>query len=378
VSELAVVTPQQRVTLADKISFAKALAASNLLPRQYQGNPANLLFALEYAEALRISPINAITSIHVIEGKPSASADLIAALVRRAGHKLRVTGDDRHAVAQIVRVDDPGFVFEVEWTLERAKVAGLTGKGVWRQYPAAMLRSRAITEVARAAASDALFGIVYTPEELGAPSDDDDPPARPVRSVPDESPVVPLTEWGERIADERFPARTPRTVNVSDLAEVVGTADPVPPADSAARPDRPAAPKTVADRGDSPARDSNPEPAPLSGESVRTRQGSRVPPPIPATLPLDELPANDDPPPGDDVVVEDEPLITEGQRARLMSNLNALGAREHDVRVRWLSDVLERTVESSSDLTVTEASAAIDAAQAELAQRDRDARGGRP
>jgi hypothetical protein len=36
-----------------------------------------------------------------------------------------------------------------------------------------MLRSRAITEVARMAASDALFGVINTPEELGAEVDED-------------------------------------------------------------------------------------------------------------------------------------------------------------------------------------------------------------
>ena len=80
-------------TLTTKMQYAQAMAGSSLLPGDYRGKPANLLFALEYADALGIAPIHAITSIHVISGKPSASADLIAASVRRAGHKLRITGD---------------------------------------------------------------------------------------------------------------------------------------------------------------------------------------------------------------------------------------------------------------------------------------------
>ena len=36
-----------------------------------------------------------------------------------------------------------------------------------------MLRARAITEVARMGASDALYGVIYTPEELGAKVDED-------------------------------------------------------------------------------------------------------------------------------------------------------------------------------------------------------------
>lgn len=159
------------LSLPEKMEYAKALAVASLLPKQYQQNPGNLLFAMEYAEALNIQPIHAITSIHVIEGKPSASADLIAATIRRAGHKLRITGDDTKAVAQLIRADDPDFTYEASWDMNKARTAGLTGKAVWKNYPAAMLRSRAITEVARMGATDALFGVIYTPEELGAEVD---------------------------------------------------------------------------------------------------------------------------------------------------------------------------------------------------------------
>ena len=158
-------------TLEGKMKYAQALATSSLLPRSYQKQPGNLLFALEYADALGVSPIHAITSIHVIEGKPTASADLIAALIRKAGHKLRVTGDDTKAKAVLIRSDDPDFEFVAEWDMGKARAAGLAGKGVWKSYPGAMLRSRAITEVARMGAPDALYGVIYTPEELGATVD---------------------------------------------------------------------------------------------------------------------------------------------------------------------------------------------------------------
>lgn len=167
------------MTFADKKAYAVALADASLLPRQYQKQPGNVLLAIELGESLQIPPIQAINTIHVIEGKPSASAALISALVRRSGHKLRVTGDDERAVAQIVRHDDPDYVYEVEWNLDRAKKAGLlSGKDNWAKYPAAMLKARAITEVARDACQEALMGIQYTPEELGAVVDQDGNPVQ--------------------------------------------------------------------------------------------------------------------------------------------------------------------------------------------------------
>lgn len=158
----------QPQVLSAHMDYAKALAASDLLPAQYRGKPANLLWAISYGETLGVAPLTAVQSIHVINGRPTASADLIAGLVRRAGHKLRVNGDDRRAVAQIVRADDPDFTFEAVWTIERAQNAKLTGKDTWKSFPAAMLKARAITEVARAACSEILQGTIYTPEELGA------------------------------------------------------------------------------------------------------------------------------------------------------------------------------------------------------------------
>ncbi len=106
-------------SLPQKMEWARTMAASNLLPRQYQQNPGNLLYAVEYAETLGVAPMTAVTGIHVIEGKPSASADLIASLVRRAGHKLRVSGDDTYALAQLIRVDDPDFTYEARWDVAK-------------------------------------------------------------------------------------------------------------------------------------------------------------------------------------------------------------------------------------------------------------------
>lgn len=172
-AELVRHQPPAPATLPEKMEYARALAVSGMLPSQYRNQPANLLYALEFASSLGLHPMAAITGVHVIEGKPSASSALISALVRRAGHKLRVTGNDEQATAQIVRCDDPEFTFSCTWTWARAERAGLTGKKVWKNYPAAMLKARAITEVAREACEEALSGMHYTPEELGANVNED-------------------------------------------------------------------------------------------------------------------------------------------------------------------------------------------------------------
>jgi hypothetical protein len=193
-----------RNSLDSKLTYARAMAESALLPQQYRGKPANMLWAMEYAEMLGLAPMAAVTGIHVIEGKPTASAALISALVRRAGHRLRITGNDQKAVAEIVRSDDPDYTFRSEWTIERAKQANLTGKSVWKQYPAAMLKARAITEVARDACEEALSGVRHTAEELGVDVNEEGEPTTVVEQIRPEAvqaePVVEV-DWDAEIAN---------------------------------------------------------------------------------------------------------------------------------------------------------------------------------
>lgn len=183
-----------RSSLDSKVAYARFLTASNLLPTAYRNQPANVLYAVEYGEMLGLPAMAAITGIHIIEGKPTASAALMTALVRREGHKLRVTfrKDTNTAVAELIRKDDPEFTFRAEWTIERAVAAGLCElkdgkvrardkKGnplPWEKYTQNMLKWRAVSEVCRDGAEECLMGMHYTPEELGADVDADGIPVQ--------------------------------------------------------------------------------------------------------------------------------------------------------------------------------------------------------
>lgn len=185
-------------TLDDKILYAEKLAASGLLPDSYKRNPANVLWAIEYGDMIGLQPMAAMTGVHVIKGKPTASSGLISGLVRSAGHKMQIGYDKKTGTgwATIVRSDDPTFTFRAEWNTEKAVTAGLCevkngkiqardNKGdptPWEKYPEAMKKARATTEVAREACEEVLFGLHYTPEELGANVDQDGEPI----SVPSE------------------------------------------------------------------------------------------------------------------------------------------------------------------------------------------------
>ena len=156
--------------LQERADYIARLAPSTILPTAYRGNAANAFVAAETGAALGLEPLQALASIAVINGRATLSSDLMAAVIRRAGHTLRIVENSPESVtATLIRADDKKFEFTVTWDKDKATKAGLWGqKGPWSQYPTQMLRARAITEVARQGASEALMGMIYSPEDFGA------------------------------------------------------------------------------------------------------------------------------------------------------------------------------------------------------------------
>lgn len=156
--------------LKERADYIARLAPSTILPVAYRGNAANAFVAAETGAALGLEPLQALASIAVINGRATLSSDLMAAVIRRAGHTLRIVENSPESVtATLIRADDKTFKFEVTWDKDKATKAGLWGqKGPWSQYPTQMLRARAITEVARQGASETLMGMIYSPEDFGA------------------------------------------------------------------------------------------------------------------------------------------------------------------------------------------------------------------
>jgi hypothetical protein len=115
------------------------------------------------------SPFASATGVHIINGRPAFSANLLAQAVRRhPDYDYRVL--EKTAKICRVRFLSRGEVLGEElFTIEMAERAGLLKNPTWRSYPEAMLFSRALTAGMRTHCPDALGGSsAYTPEELGA------------------------------------------------------------------------------------------------------------------------------------------------------------------------------------------------------------------
>ena len=147
---------------------AEVLIKGGLLPTALQGKPAAVMTTMLYGAELGISPIRAVNSIHVIEGRPSISANLMLTLVRERIPSFQLEVMEAGPTISKVRHrrsrEDDWQV--ASYTIEEAKLAGLTGKAIYQKHPAEMLFARNTSRLCRWGYSDVLAGMVHTPEEL--------------------------------------------------------------------------------------------------------------------------------------------------------------------------------------------------------------------
>lgn len=63
----------------------KALGASTLVPKEYQGNLPNCLIALEMAQRIGASPLQVMQNLYVVHGRPAWSAKFLIASFNQCG-----------------------------------------------------------------------------------------------------------------------------------------------------------------------------------------------------------------------------------------------------------------------------------------------------
>jgi len=145
---------------------AEILVGSGFLPPNLD-TPNKVLTVLLCGRELGVPPMQAIRGIHVVNGRPSLSAELMLALAYQniGGFKFKVEASNEQ-VCRITASRPGGDPVTLGFTITDAQRAGLTKGDNWQKYPAAMLRARCTSAVLRVVAPDAIRGI-YTPEEIG-------------------------------------------------------------------------------------------------------------------------------------------------------------------------------------------------------------------
>ena len=152
------------------VKWGSQAIKSGMLPTSIKTPEAAAIIILKGRE-LGLSFMTSIAQLHVINGKPSMSAELIQGLARKnlPGLVMNIlASDSKIAQIEFIRPEKGAKPFIQSFTIEEATNAKLTSKDIWKQYPAAMLWSRCVTAGLRKVCPEALMGISYTPEELGA------------------------------------------------------------------------------------------------------------------------------------------------------------------------------------------------------------------
>lgn len=150
------------VPIADIERMAVAAAKSGLFGVK---TPDQALALMLVAQAEGLHPAAAARDYHVIQGRPALKADALFARFQAAGGSVRWVKYADDACRAVISHPQGGSV-EIEWTIQMAERAGLTGRNpTWKSYPRQMLRSRVISEGVRAVFPGCASG-VYTVEEV--------------------------------------------------------------------------------------------------------------------------------------------------------------------------------------------------------------------
>lgn len=151
-------------TMEDRWRLSKMLVASGMLPRDVD-EPEKAMTIMLKGHELGLPPMQAFSSIHVIEGRPTLAAQLMMALCIRDADCTFTIGHKSDQGAKVT-IHRPGWEPHTEtFTIEDAEQANLTGKSNWRNYPEQMCFWRAVSNACRAVCSDLLAGM-HTPEEI--------------------------------------------------------------------------------------------------------------------------------------------------------------------------------------------------------------------
>ena len=161
-------------TMDEAMKFCEIMAKSDLVPTGYKDKPGNIMVAIQMGQELGMTPMRALRSIAVINGRASIWGDDMLAMVLASPVCEYVNESESTETMGICRLKRKGCVEQVStFTLEDAKRAGLLGKqGPWQTNPRRMLRLRARGFGLRDTFADVLAGLVSVEEALDRPATD--------------------------------------------------------------------------------------------------------------------------------------------------------------------------------------------------------------
>ena len=164
-------------TMTEAIEFSSMLSRSQMVPKNYQNKPEDILVAVQWGYEIGLAPLQALQAISVINGKPSVYGDAAMALVQNSPlcedvkEYFEGEGTSNPTAVCIAKRKNRSEVVS-KCSVEDAKRAGLWNKqGPWTQYPKRMLQMRARGFALRDAFPDVLKGLITSEEAQDYPVD---------------------------------------------------------------------------------------------------------------------------------------------------------------------------------------------------------------
>lgn len=147
--------------------MAASLVPTGFLPDSIK-TPEQAMAIMLKGRELNVPAMYSLSNIAIVKGKPTISAEMMLALIYRDHGKkaIRVKSSDDQQCTVEYRLEGWDDISSYTFTMDQARKAGLTNNPTWNRYPAAMLRARCISAVARMAFPESIAGM-YVPGELG-------------------------------------------------------------------------------------------------------------------------------------------------------------------------------------------------------------------
>src|SRR6266540_5496638 len=139
-------------------ALAEKIAGTEFVPRNLRNSVPAVAAAILYGREVGLPPMTALTQTHVIEGRPSMSAEAMRALIIAGGHELAFEESTGAVCRMRARRRDSEHWTTLAWSLDMARAAGLLGKDNWKHYPRAMLVARCTADLARMVFPDVIHG----------------------------------------------------------------------------------------------------------------------------------------------------------------------------------------------------------------------------
>jgi len=174
---------------------ASILIRSGFMPQGIR-TPEQAIAIILAGQELGIGSMEAIRSIHVIQGKPTISPQLMLALARRTGQLADFKIETHPDKVRVMLKRKGQSEYWQEFGDIEAMNMGLLGKDNYKKQKHTMMTWRAISQAMRYVFPDVLLGM-YQPEELGAEVTVSEDDALEIKEVKDPEGVVSVEEVKE-------------------------------------------------------------------------------------------------------------------------------------------------------------------------------------